>query len=140
MAITKVDVQGIILTVDAGVVGCVQSLGNLEETRAITEYTCMTSQDSAKSGGAISRSALDISVLLDPSATTDGQKALRDAFASNTEVAMEIELNDGGTSGTTFAFTGLVSKLSITMEKDAAVGLDISVELASAITETALVA
>jgi len=44
----------------AKVVGCPQSLGEISETRAVTEYKCLTSNDSAKALGAISRGSLEI--------------------------------------------------------------------------------
>jgi len=138
MAITKVDSQGIIIKADSAVVGCLQSIGNIEESRTVKEYSCMTSNDSAKALGSILRGALDLNVLLDPATSTDGQKTLRDAFAANTDVPMIIELSDmGATHGTQFAFTGKVSKVSIGLPKDEAVTLDITVEIASAVTETA---
>lgn len=141
MPITKVDVQGVTVTVDGDAVGCLQSIGNIEESRSVQEYSCMTSNDTTKALGSITRGAISLGLLLDPNATTDGQKTLRDAFASNTEVAIVIELNNQITpttgNGTKYAFNAKVSKVSIGLPKDGAVTLDMDVEMTSAITETA---
>lgn len=143
MAITKVDVQGVSVTVDGNACGCIQAIGNIEEARSVQEYSCMTSNETVKALGSITRGALSLGLLLDPAATTDGQKALRDAFAANTEVTIVIELNNQITpttgNGTKYSFTAKVSKVSIGLPKDGAVMLDMDLEISSAITETAAV-
>ncbi len=118
-------------------IGCPQSLGAMEENRAVTEYKCLSSNETAKALGAISRGSLSIGLLLDPSDAT-GQKALADAFASNTNVIIAIELADATTpttgNGTTYVFTAGVSGVSTAIEMDAAVKYDVTLEIASAIT------
>ncbi len=47
-------------------VGCPQSLGEITETRDMQEYKCLSSDESAKSLGAISRGSLEIGLLFDP--------------------------------------------------------------------------
>lgn len=140
MAITKVDTQGISLSAGGAVVGCLQSVGNLEETRPVKEYGCLSSNETVKALGSISRGSLDISVLLDPSATTDGQKTLVDAFASNSDIEIIIELSDIITpttgNGTKYTFTARVSKVSKEFPADEAIMLNLSVEIASAIVIT----
>ena len=119
----------------AKLIGCPQSLGNIEESRDMTEYKCLSSDDTAKTLGAITRGSLEIGLLLDVD-DTDGQKALKDAFAANEEVIILVELPDSaGAHGTTYVFTGLVSSVSTGIEQDAAITYDVTVEIASAITE-----
>lgn len=142
MAITKVDTQGIQLSADGNAVGCLQSIGSLEESRTVKEYTCLSSDESVKALGAISRGSLEISVLLDPAAT-DGQATLVTAFETNADVALVIELNNQITpttgNGTQYAFTAKVSRISKEFPADEAIMLNITVEISSAITETAAV-
>ena len=154
MAITYVNSQGVkIYVLDAtedvsdctkvatavaagSLIGCPQSLGALEETRATTEYKCLSSNETAKALGAISRGSLSIGLLLDPADAT-GQKALADAFANNTNVIIAIELADAVTpttgNGTTYTFTAGVSGVSTSIEMDAAVKYDVTLEIASSI-------
>lgn len=138
MAITKVDTQGITVKANTKVVGTLQTLGNLEEKRAVTEYSCMDSNDTIKSLGTISRGSFSIGLLLDPSDAT-GQKELRNAFKNNTDVTLSLELPNGTTTGTTFSFTAKISGHSLGFPKDGAVPLDIIAEISSEITETAAV-
>ena len=118
-------------------VGCPQSLGNLDETRAVTEYKCLSSNESAKAVGSISRGNLEIGLLLDI-ADAAGQAALKSAFASGSTCVVGIELPDtGGTSGTIFYFDALVSAVSTGIEQDAAITYTATVEISSEITELA---
>jgi len=116
-------------------VGCPQSIGNLDETRAVTEYRCISSNDSAKAIGSISRGNIEIGLLLDPSDTA-GQDALKSAFASGLTCVIGIELPDTlGSNGTIFYFDALISGVSIGIEQDAAVTYTVTAEIASAIVE-----
>lgn len=136
MAINVTDTQGITVKIDDNLIGCLQSLGNVEETRGVKEYTCMSSNLSAKSLGSISRGSMDIQVLLDE-ADVLGQKGLKDAFTANTSVVVAIELSDiGTTNGTIYTFTGKVSKVSKSFPKDEATMIDFTVEIASDVVTT----
>ena len=120
-------------------VGCPQTIGNIEETRAVTEYKCMSSNDSAKAVGSIQRGNLEIGLLLDP-ADVAGQAALKSAFASALTCVIGVELPDlggGSTNGTIFYFDGIVSAVSIGIEQDAAVTYTVTVEVASIVSELA---
>lgn len=118
-------------------VGCPQSVGAIEETRSVTEYKCLSSNDTVKALGAISRGNIQIGLLFDPTDTA-GQDALKTAFQSNTEVLVGIEFPDTGvTNGTTMAFIGLISTISLGIEMDAAVTYTVTVEISSAVTEIA---
>lgn len=131
MAINVTDVQGITVKVDGDLVGCLQTIGSIEETRNVKEYTCMSSNESAKSLGSISRGAIDIGLLLDETDVL-GQAGLKAAFTANTEVAIAIELSDTlGVNGTIYTFTGKVSKMSRSFPTDEGVMIDFTVEVAS---------
>ncbi len=126
-------------------VGCPQSLGDLAETRAMTEYKCLSSNDSAKALGAISRGSFDIGLLLDPE-DTEGQEDLRSAFQTNTAVIIGIELPNAdialgevGASGTVYWFEAKVSGVSASIALDAAITYTVTVEISSAITECPMV-
>jgi len=131
MAINVTDVQGITVKVDGNLVGCLQTIGSIEEVRTVKEYTCLSSNASAKSLGSISRGAIDIGLLLDETDVL-GQAGLKAAFASNVEVVIAIELSDSlGLNGTTYTFTGKVSKMSRAFPTNEGVTIDFTVEIAS---------
>ena len=126
-------------------VGCPQSIGALEETRAVNEYKCMTTDESLKALGSISRGNIELGLLFDPSDTA-GQEALKAAWAANDEIIVGIELSDAdtsagetGASGTMFWFKGGVSGVSTGIVADEAVTYTVTVEIASEITECAMV-
>ena len=121
------------------VVGCPQSVGNLDQTRTVTEYKCMSSDESAKALGSIQRGNIEIGLLFDPEDAA-GQLALKTAFADNAEITIGIELPDvGGTgtggNGTIFAFNASISGVSIGIVQDEAVTYTVTAEIASEITE-----
>ena len=125
------------LAKDSNKIGCLQSLGNIEETRSMTEYKCLTSNKTAKSLGSISRGSLDLELLLDPDDTA-GQKTMRDAFKNNESVIFIVELSDkesGYLTGTMYIFTALISKVSTAIKQDAAVTYTVTVEVSSDIVE-----
>lgn len=120
-------------------VGCPQSIGNIEETRSVKEYTCMTTNDSMKSLGSITRGNIQIGLLFDPSDAA-GQAALKAAFASNTQKVIAVELpNKGTTNGTIFWFVAGISGVSLGIVQDEAITYDVTAEIASAVTELAKV-
>jgi len=143
MAVAKIDSTGTVIRVssDGGTtfeqLGCIQTVGGLEETRPVTSYGCLSSNDSTKSLGAIERGTFDIQVLLDVDTTGAAQQTVRNAFANNTEIDVQVELsNTGATHGTQYEFTAQVSKSTVTIAKDEAVMYDMSLEITSAIVET----
>lgn len=118
-------------------IGCPQSIGNIEQTRAITEYKCMSNNESAKALGSIERGNVEIGLLFDPTDTA-GQDALKAAFAANTIVGLGLELPDtAGTSGTIFYFEGGISSVSIGVVQDEAVTYTVVIEIGSDVTEYA---
>ena len=103
------DCPSAIADIQAGkMVGCPQSIGELSEERAVTEYKCLSSNESAKALGSISRGSLELGLLLDPS-DAEGQGALRTAFANNTNIIIAIELPDVDvTAGTNWYWYNLL--------------------------------
>ena len=128
---------------DSFLVGCPQSIGSIEETRTVTEYKCMSSNDTAKALGSISRGNIEIGLLFDP---TDilGQDLLKDSFSNNWLIGVGIELPDetggAGAVGTIFYFEGKVSAVSVGIEQDAAVTYTVTIEISSDVTEYAMIA
>ena len=111
-------------------VECPQSLGELTETRDMQEYKCLSSDESAKSLGAISRGSIDIEMLFDPD-DIKGQTAIKDAFKNNTPLVFGIVVGET----TMFVFQGLVSSVSTTIAQDEAVMYTTTVEISSEILE-----
>ncbi len=87
---------------------CPQSLGELTRTRAVTEYSCISSSDSVKSTGKMSYGDFTMELLFDGEDTA-GQKALLDAFEANTPVIIGLVADDADISaGSTGAVGSLV--------------------------------
>ncbi len=84
---------------------CPQSLGDLARTRAVTEYSCISSNDSVKSTGKISYGDFSIELLYDPNTSPTskegGQKALFDAMEANTAIIIAMEADNADVSGGT---------------------------------------
>jgi hypothetical protein len=131
-------------------VGCIQSIGSLGETRASTEYKCLSSNESVKALGAISRGSLEIGLLLDPDDKT-GQQALRQAFKDNEGVIIVIELPNKPASsgsgtvtkaghGTLWYFNASVSGVSSEISMDSAIMYNVTLEIGGEIKECPAVA
>ncbi len=87
---------------------CPQSLGELTRTRAITEYSCISSNESVKSAGKVSYGDFTMELLYDAEDVA-GQKALLDAFEANTPVILGLVADDADISaGSTGAVGSLV--------------------------------
>lgn len=118
----------------AKLVGCIQDLGSISTTRNVQEYSCLSSSEIAKSFGSLSLGNFTIGMLFDASDAT-GQKELLDMFAANTRREFIIGLSDGAFSATTnptcFVFTGGVSSTEVSIQKDNAVMVSATVEIAS---------
>ena len=69
---------------------CPQSLGDLARSRAVTEYSCLSSNDSSKATGRITYGDFTIELLFDP-ADAAGQKELFDAMEANTPIIIAME-------------------------------------------------
>ena len=84
---------------------CPQSLGDLARTRAVTEYSCISNNESVKSTGKISYADFTIELLFDPDDTA-GQKALYDAMENNTAIILAMEADNADTSAGTNGASG----------------------------------
>jgi len=122
------------------VVGCPQSIGDISETRNVNEYKCLSSNESAKALGAISRGSLELGLLLDPD-DTEGQGKLKQAFKDNTPVIIGVELPNAVTpktgNGTIYWFEAGVSGVSTGITMDEAITYTVTLEISSDITECA---
>lgn len=135
-AVAWTDCTEAIAGIKAGeLVGCPQSIGEIGETREVTEYKCISTNDSSKALGSISRGSMELGLLLDPTDAA-GQAALKTAFQTNTNVIIGIELPDMlTTSGTVYWFEAGVSGVSTGIEQDAAITYTVTVEISSEVTE-----
>ena len=105
---------------------CPQSLGDLARTRNITEYSCISSNDSRKSAGKISYSDFSIELLFDPE-DAKGQKALYDAMENNTPIIIAMESPNKGTANGDIVWTeALVSGDTISYPVDGLVGYNVT--------------
>ena len=118
----------------AKLVGCIQDLGSMTKSRNVQEYSCLSSDEIAKSLGSVSLGNMTIGMLFDPTDTA-GQKELKDMFSANTRREFIVGLSDGAFSSTTsptcFVFTGAVSSVEVSIQKDNAVMINATVEFAS---------
>jgi len=144
---TNMDDCTAVATAFAGgdVVGCPQSLGELSETRTSTEIKCLSSNETAKIMGSVSRGTLEMGLLLDPSDTA-GQMKLKEAFANNEPVIIGIELPNipagtgTGGNGTRYYFDAGVGGVSTGIAMDTAISYNVTLEVASVIGECPAVA
>jgi len=115
-------------------VGCLQDLGSIGSTRSVQEYSCLSSDDTAKSSGSLSLGNIAVGMLFN-SADTAGQGELRSIYADNKTRTFIVVLNDEITAGTGnptyFTFEGFVSGQDIAIQKDNAVMMTSTVELGS---------
>ncbi|MCD6136227.1 hypothetical protein J7J63_05885 [Candidatus Bipolaricaulota bacterium] len=111
------------------IVECPQSVGDIGETRGSTEYKCLSSNDTAKSLGAVSRQPFDVEVLMNPSDMT-GQRDLRKAFRNNTPIRIGIAYGE-----TMLYFNAKVSGITASIAQDAAIATTFTIEIAGDIHE-----
>lgn len=120
----------------AKAVGCLQSAIDTTISRAVNEYKCLSSDESAKSLGSISLPNFSMELLFDAD-NTEGQKELRDMFTDNTRRQIVIELTDGEAPYATIA-SGEAYPSTITFEV-AVSGLGESITMDSAVMQMATV-
>lgn len=112
-------------------IGCIQDLGSIGTTRSVQEYSCLSADETAKSTGSISLGNFTVGMLFN-AADTAGQATLRSIYAANATRTFIIELNDnGGTNPTYITFEAFVSGQELSAQKDNAVMLTSTVEIAS---------
>ena len=111
-------------------VGCLQDLGAIGSSRAVQAYGCLSTDDTAKAGGSLSLGNVSVSMLFN-AADAAGQAALRTIYASNATRTIIVELSDGSASPTYITFEGFVSGQEVSIQKDSAVMITSTVEIAS---------
>jgi len=125
-------------------IGCIQDLGDLGSTRSVQEYSCLGTDDVSKSFGSVSYGNFTVGMLFD-STDAAGQAELKAMYAANENRIAIVVLNDGiydataVTNPTYFTFEAGVSGQTVSIQKDNAVLLNSTVEIASTIVETAKV-
>lgn len=115
-------------------IGCLQSIGDISMNRAVQEYTCISSNASAKSSGSTSLGNQEISTLFN-AADTAGQQDMIKAWDENTRRALIIEFNDQITpttgNPTYITYEVFPSGVTIPMAKDSAVMYNAVMEICS---------
>ena len=115
-------------------IGCLQSIGNITMSRAVQEYTCISSDASAKSQGSVTLGNQEISTLFNASDTA-GQQDLIAMWDGKERRTFIIELNDQITpttgNPTYITYEVFVSNVSIPMAKDTAVLYNATLEISS---------
>lgn len=115
-------------------IGCLQSIGDITMTRAVQEYTCISSDESTKSQGSVSLGNQPIETLFN-AADTAGQEDLIAMWDDKERRTFIIELNDQITpttgNPTYITYEVFVSNVSIGMAKDAAVMYTATLEVSS---------
>ncbi len=113
-------------------IGCLQSLGSISTTRSVQEYSCLSSDETAKSFGSLSLGNIAMELLFD-ALDSAGQLALRTMYSTNARMTFIVELNDNaGVSPTYITFDGGISSEDIAVAKDSAVMYNVTIEIASA--------
>lgn len=115
-------------------IGCLQSIGDISMTRAVQEYTCISSDNSTKSAGSVSLGNQEISTLFN-AADTAGQQDMIKAWDEKTRRILIIELNDQITpttgNPTYITYEVFPSGVTIPMAKDSAVMYNATMEMCS---------
>lgn len=106
---------------------CPQDLGEIQRTRAIKEYSCMSSNEIYKSGGSMTLGEVTIGMLFDPQ-DQDGQDHIYQSMEDNKQIVFAFELPDAdttsgenGASGTIFWYEAIISGDAISVPIDEAV-------------------
>lgn len=115
-------------------IGCLQAIGDVTMTRAVQEYTCISSDESSKSQGSVSLGNQIISTLFN-AADTAGQQDLIAMWDNKERRIFIIELDDQITpttgNPTYITYEVFVSNVSMPMQKDNAVMYDSTLEISS---------
>jgi len=152
MALPKTDVQGTKLyLVAVGVdvsdaaaiataisggkqIGCLQAIGDISMTRAVQEYSCISSDEVSKSAGSVSLGNQELSTLFN-AADAAGQQDLIAAWDDKERRQLIIELDDQITpttgNPTYIIYEIFPSGVTIPLAKDAAVLYNSTVEISS---------
>ncbi len=115
-------------------IGCLQSIGDISMTKAVQQYSCISSNEVAKSAGSVSLGNQEISTLFN-AADTAGQQDMIKAWDENTRRILIIEFNDQITpttgNPTYITYEVFPSGVTIPMAKDSAVMYNAVMEMCS---------
>ena len=115
-------------------IGCLQSIGDVSMTRAVQEYSCISSDATSKSAGSVTLGNQEISTLFN-AADTAGQQDLIKAWDEKTRRILIIEFNDQITpttgNPTYITYEVFPSGVTIPMAKDSAVLYNATLEMCS---------
>lgn len=115
-------------------IGCLQSIGDISMTRAVQEYSCISSDATSKSAGSVTLGNQEISTLFN-AADTAGQQDLIKAWDEKTRRILIIEFNDQITpttgNPTYITYEVFPSGVTIPMAKDSAVLYNATLEMCS---------
>lgn len=115
-------------------IGCLQSIGDVTMSRATTEYTCISSDNSTKSQGSVTLGNQEIQTLFN-AADTAGQQDLIAMWDGKERRILIIELNDQITpttgNPTYITYEVFISSVSVPMAKDNAVMYNATLEISS---------
>ena len=127
------DAAAIVIAIAAGVqIGCLQSIGDVTMTRAVQEYTCISSDESTKSQGSVTLGNQELSTLFN-AADTAGQQDLRDMWRNSTRRILIVALNDEITpttgNPTYITFESAIAEAVMGIAKDDAVKYKPTIEI-----------
>lgn len=102
----------------AATMGCLISLGDYAQKRNVTDYECMSSNETTSGLGSIKRDPMEFSALY-VEAAADAQQKLKAAFTANTQIEVTIEFdNSKGANGTQLTGNMQVSEYVSGFPKD----------------------
>jgi len=78
----------------AETIDCIQDIGDISASRSVQEYSCLSSDEIAKSLGSITLPSVDMSLIFDAD-NAGGQAEIRAMFTGNARKILVIELADG---------------------------------------------
>ena len=97
---------GTLVSANAKVIGCIQSVGNIKLDRSVKEYTCLTTGDVELAIANIKAGDIPITVKYDP-ADAAGAGEMEASFLTGVTIPFSVELsNTLGVNGTTFSWDG----------------------------------
>ena len=115
-------------------IGCLQAVGDITMSRAVQEYTCISSDESSKSQGSVTLGNQEVSTLFN-AADTAGQQDLIAMWDDKERRILIIELNDEITpttgNPTYITYEVFVSNVSLPLQKDNAVLYNSTLEISS---------
>jgi len=129
------DAAAIVIAIAAGKqIGCLQAIGDISMTRAVQEYSCISSDEVSKSAGSVSLGNQELSTLFN-AADAAGQEDLIAMWDDKERRILIIELDDQITpttgNPTYITYEIFPSGVTIPLAKDAAVLYNQVVEISS---------